>query len=89
MTLWKFLVDLAARVRLQIRVVLVVFRGEIARMDRWNLSPATRKDFTEALKSRSFEVLDSARATLNGTAPEHQDLVREIDDARAEVNQTG
>jgi len=85
-TLWKFLVDLAARVRLQIRVVLVVFRSEIGRVDLWNLSLANRKDFTQALKSRSLQVLESARAMLNGTAPEHPDLVREIDDARAEVS---
>ena len=57
----------------------------MARMDRWNLSAADRKDFTEALQTRSFQVLDSARAVLNGTAPEHPDLVQEIDDARAEV----
>ena len=86
MTLWKDLVDLAARVRLQIRVVRVVFRSEMARMDRWTLSPATHKDFNKALKSRSFEVLESARAMLNGTAPEQPGLVREIDDARAEVS---
>ena len=78
--------DEAARVRLQIRVVLVVFRGEMARMDRWNRSPATRKNFTKALKSRSFQVLDAARALLNGEAPEHPDLVSEIDEAGAEVS---
>ena len=89
MTLWMCLVDEAARVRLQIRVVLVVFRGEMARMDRWNRSPATRKNFTKALKSRSFQVLDAARALLNGEAPEHPDLVSEIDEARAEVSADG
>lgn len=78
--------DLAERVRLQIRVVLVVFRGEVARMDRWNLTPATRKDFTNALQLRSFQVLDAARATLNGTASEHPDLLRELDTARAEIS---
>jgi hypothetical protein len=86
MTLWKDLVDLAARVRLQIRVVLVVFRSEMARMDRWTVDPETREDFSKALKSRSLQVLDSARAALNGTTPEHPDLVREIDEARAEVS---
>ena len=54
-------------------------------MDRWNLSAADRKDFTEALQTRSFQVLDSASAVLNGTAPEYPDLVQQIDDARAEV----
>jgi len=44
----------------------------MARMDRWNRSPATRKNFTKALKSRSFQVLDAARALLNGEAPEHR-----------------
>ena len=58
----------------------------MTRMDRWNLSTADRKQFTEALQSRSLRILDSARAILNGTAPEHPDLVQEIDDARAEVN---
>lgn len=84
-TLWKCLVEQAARVRLQIRVVIVVFRSEIARMDRWNLSLADRTDFTEALQARSYRILDSARATLDGMAPEHLDLVRELDEARAEV----
>jgi hypothetical protein len=79
-------VDQAARVRLQIRVVLVVFRGEMTRMDRWNLSAADRKDFTDALRSRSFRILDSARESLNGSAPQHPDLVREIDEARGEVS---
>jgi hypothetical protein len=54
-------------------------------MDRWNLSAADHRGSTEALQSRSFQVLDSARAILNGTAPEHPDLVDEIDQARAEV----
>ena len=76
MTLWMCLVDEAARVRLQIRVVLVVFRGEMARMDRWNRSPATRKNFTKALKSRSFQVLDAARALLaRGDAVEAADTL--------------
>ena len=58
----------------------------MARLDRWNLSRADRDDFTEALQSRSFRVLDTAREMLNGTAPEHPDLLREIAVARAEVS---
>ena len=80
-----WLVDKAARVRLQIRVVLVVLRSEMARMDRWNPSAADRNAFTKALKTRSFAVLETARASLNGSAPEHPDLIRELDEARAEI----
>jgi hypothetical protein len=85
MSLWKRLVDKSSRVRLQIRVVLVVFRAEMARLDRWNSTAAHRKQFTQALQNRSYEVLDRARETLDGDAPEHGDLVRELDVARAEV----
>jgi len=55
-------------------------------MDRRNLSRVDRLDFTEALQSRSFRVLDTAREMLDGKAPEHLDLVGEIADARAEVS---
>jgi hypothetical protein len=58
----------------------------MTRMDRRNLSRVDRLDFTEALQSRSFRVLDTAREMLDGKAPEHLDLVGEIADARAEVS---
>jgi hypothetical protein len=79
-------VDQAARVRMQIRVVRVVFRSEMARMDRWNLSGPIRQDFMRALKSRSLQLLQSARTTLNGDSPEHPELLRELDRARAEIS---
>ena len=81
-----WLMDEVARLRLQIRAVLVVYRAEMARLSRWNLSPASREAFATSLKARSFQVLESARAALDGDAPEHADLVREIEDARAEIS---
>jgi hypothetical protein len=33
-----------------------------------------------------LHVLDNARATLDGDAPEHKDLVREIEEARTEIS---
>ena len=77
--------DKASRVRLQIRVVLVVFRAEMARLDRWTSTEAEREVFTRALRGRSYRILDLAQADLDGDAPEHRDLVRELDVARAEV----
>jgi len=78
--------DEVARLRMQIRAVLVVYRAEMARLSRWNLSQASREAFATSLKARSFQVLESARAALDGDAPEHADLVREIEDARAEIS---
>ena len=78
--------DEVARVRLQIRAVLVVYRAEMARLSRRNVSAATGEAFASSLRTRSLHVLDNARATLDGDAPEHKDLVREIEEARTEIS---
>jgi hypothetical protein len=81
--------DEVARVRMQIRAVLVVYRAEIARLNRSNLSPATREAFATSLKTRSFQVLDDARASLDGDAPDHKDLIGEIEEARTQISAGG
>ena len=78
--------DEVARLRLQIRAVLVVYRAEMARLSRWNLSSASREAFATSLRTRSFQVLEDTRVALDGDAPEHADLVREIEEARAEIS---
>ena len=77
--------DEITRIRTQIRVVLVVLRSEIERLNRWELSGSEREAFLETLRSRSLEILDSAQARLDGDAPSHRDLAQEIELARAEV----
>jgi hypothetical protein len=39
----------------------------------------------DSLRSRSLGVLDAARARLNGRAPWHSELIREIERAHGEV----
>jgi hypothetical protein len=78
----------AARVRLQIRAVLVVYRTEMARQRRWKARTGARdavEEFSVGLRARSLQVLEDARAELDGNAPEHQDLIREIEEARREI----
>jgi hypothetical protein len=77
--------DEAARVRLQIRAVLVVYRTEMGRRKRRKEPTEALEAFSTGLRARSLQVLDDARAELDGSAPEHQDLVLEIEEARSEI----
>jgi hypothetical protein len=73
--------DDSVRARLQIRAVLVVYRRERARRTD---SPDAVTDFS-LLRGRCLQLLDDARATLNGKAPWHADVLAELEGARAEV----
>lgn len=75
--------DTAAMTRMQIRVVLTVFRSEMAKLRRLYPADAGR-DAAELLRRRSMEMLDNASARLNG-APSHAQLIDEIATAREEV----
>ena len=75
----------AARTRMQIRVVMTVFRSEMARLAR--LYPADRGAAAGALlQARSVEMLDSAKARLNGESAANPDLVAELESARQELD---
>ena len=75
------------RLRMQLRVVQVVFRAEIRRLDR-NPGTAERENMVRDLRSRSMAILEEVRAELNGSAGWHSDvsaLVREVEaELRAE-----
>lgn len=82
--------DETARKRMQIRVVLVVLRGEVTRMNRLGLSGDARATISESLRSRSLQLLDATRADatrakVKGRAAWHPELIGEIEHARAEV----
>lgn len=77
--------DLAAVTRMQIRVVLTVFRSEMARLDRADPLRASF-DAGRDLRQRSIELLDSARARLNGEGDRYPELLDELKSARDEVS---
>lgn len=69
------------RLRMQLRVVQVVYRAEIKRLDL-NPGTAQREDNVRDLRSRSMAILEGVRAELNGSAGWHREasaLVREME----------
>lgn len=76
--------DVTALTRMQIRVVLTVFRAEMARLDGVDPLGASF-DAGRLLRVRSIELLDNARARLNGRGSGHPELLAELDSAREEV----
>jgi hypothetical protein len=78
--------DSAAKARMQIRIVLVVWRLEIARLARLDLSPADRLEWEDGLRARSLALLDGALETLDGAHTWHADVRPQLLSARAEVN---
>ena len=79
--------DRTALTRMQIRVVLTVFRAELARLRRLG-GGARGTDAAERLRERSLLLLDEARAQLDGAAPDNPRLLDEITEARSEVERT-
>jgi hypothetical protein len=70
---------------MQIRVVMTVFRSEMARLAR--LYPADEGAAAGALlQARSIEMLDNAKARLNGEREANPDLAAELDSAREELD---
>ncbi len=76
--------DRAALTRMQIRVVRTVFRAEVDRLRRKRAGDVDA-DALARLRTRSLELLDHARAELNGEAAKHPELLEEIEAARAQV----
>jgi len=76
--------DVTKLTRIQIRVVLTVFRAEMGRLERIDPMGASF-DAGRLLRIRSMELLDNARARLNGGGSRHPELLAELDSAREEV----
>ena len=78
----------AALTRMQIRVVMTVFRSEMARLAL--LYPADGGAAAGTLlQARSVEMLDNAEARLNGDRETDPALVAELDSARQELGGAG
>ena len=77
--------DRAAKARIQIRIVLAVWRVETRRLTRPELSPTDRIEHEDALRARSLELLDGALATMDGTSA-HAEVRQQLFSARAEVS---
>jgi hypothetical protein len=75
--------DRATRARMQARVVLVVYRSEMARLARIEISPDERLEWENALRQRSIELLDQALASLDTKS--QADAKRSLAEARAEI----
>ncbi|HEX2222430.1 MAG TPA: hypothetical protein VHK06_07875 [Candidatus Limnocylindria bacterium] len=73
------------RARLQIRAVLVAYRAEVGRLARSELSDEQRAAALDGLRGRSVEILDLVRDALDGSADWHPELLRELAEARSEV----
>ncbi|MDP9270405.1 MAG: hypothetical protein M3P14_05445 [Chloroflexota bacterium] len=76
----------AERVRRQIRVVLVVHRTERERIVAMAARGEARQEDLDGLRARSIEILDTARAQLDGSAAWHPQLLEELAQARMEVS---
>ena len=76
--------DLTTLTRMQIRVVLTVFRAEMTRLERVDPLGASF-DAGRLLRIRSMDLLENARARLNGRGSSHPELLAELDSAREEV----
>ena len=72
------------RLRLQLRVVQTVFRGESARIERI-ADAASRRDALTSLRERSLAVLAAVRTELDGTAPWHQGMTVALDEVSREI----
>lgn len=75
----------AALTRMQIRVVMTVFRSEMARLAL--LHPADEGAAAGTLlQARSVEMLDNAEARLNADPEADPQLVAEIESAKQELD---
>ena len=75
----------AGRARMQARIVLVVYRSEMARLAGTEISPNDRLERENALQRRSMELLDDALLQLGGGPRSHADAKLTLAAARAEI----
>ena len=76
------------RLRLQIRVVQVVFRAESFKLFRI-ADEAARREALTSLRDRSLAVLAAVRTELDGTAPWHQGVTAALDELSREMAAAG
>lgn len=74
------------RLRLQVRLVEIVYRTESARLARRN--PLSSAETLYDLRSRSRAILQGVRAQLDGDALRHADLINAIIDLELEIGAT-
>jgi hypothetical protein len=79
--------DKAGRAQMQARIVLVVYRSEMARLARIHISPTQRLEWETGLRQRSLELLDDALLKLGGGPDPDGDARRMLVETRAEVAQ--
>jgi hypothetical protein len=73
------------QMRLQVRIVQVVYRAELAKLRRSEASIDSRREAVSDLRSRCFAVLQGARSHLDGGAIWHADLLAAISDVESEL----
>ena len=78
--------DDAMRVRRQIRAVLIVFRAEKRRLEPLIQSGDAQQEQLDSVRARSVEILEAARAELDGGAAWHPRVLRELAEARDEIS---
>jgi hypothetical protein len=77
--------DKAGRASMQARIVLVVYRSEMARLARIDISPSERLEWENALQRRSIDLLDDAMRKLGDGPGSHGDAKLTLAKARAEI----
>lgn len=74
------------RARLQIGIVVAVYRAETKRLRAMRLPEDERNRRLGDLRVASMAILANARAVLDGQAPWHREILVELDAARDEVS---
>ena len=75
-----------SRLRMQARVVRVIYRAELARLRHLDATLASRRERLTALRSRCMVLIQTVRAELDGDAAWHPDLLAELDDLDNELS---
>lgn len=75
-----------SRLRLQVRVVRVIYRAELARLKKADATLASLRGELADLRSRCLTLLETVRAELDGAAVSPPDLLAELDDIEDEVS---
>ena len=71
---------------MQVRVVRVIYRAELARLLKADETLASRRDELADLRSRCLALLQTVRADLDGAAGSHPDLLAELDEIQDELS---
>lgn len=75
-----------SRLFMQVRVVRVIYRAELARLMKADATLATRRDELADLRTRCLAILQTVRAELDGAARSHPDLLAELDEIQDELS---